>query len=173
MSRVRIGRIIGTHGLRGGIKVVPLTDYPERFFSMESISLYSAEGAFLRELTVLSARYSEHKGILVLRTKQLLRIEDAEPFFGSFVEIPPEERYPLAEGAFWVDDLKGISAVRHEDGSFLGMLTDVVPAGENDIYVIRDNDGTDHYIPAVKQFIAGVDLEKREIRIMLIEGLWA
>ncbi len=172
MNRVRIGRITGTHGLRGGIKVVPLTDYPERFSSMESISLYNAEGVFLRELSVVSSRYSEHKKMLVLRTKELQRIEDAESFSGAFIEIFPEERYLLAEGEFWIDDLKGLAAVRHDDGSPLGTLSDVVSGGESDIYVIRDDEGTDHYIPAVKQFIAGVDLEKREIRIALIEGLW-
>ncbi|HRV97451.1 MAG TPA: 16S rRNA processing protein RimM, partial [Aminobacteriaceae bacterium] len=70
------------------------------------------------------------------------------------------------------EDLKGLSAVRHQDGASLGKLVDVATAGENDIYVIRDDSGNDHYIPAVKQFVAEVNLEKKEIRILLIEGLW-
>ena len=172
MNRVRVGRVIGTHGLRGSLKVVPLTDFPERFLSMEKMSLYNADGQLLRELSILSARYTEHKGILVIQTEEIRRIEEAEPFIGTFIEILPEERYALGEGEFWIDDLKGLTAVRHEDGAFLGTLTDVAPGGENDLYVIRDENGKDHFIPAVKQFIGEVNLEKREIRILLIEGLW-
>ena len=172
MNRVRIGRIVGTHGLRGALKIVPMTDFPERFLSMERMTVYSGEGAPLRELSLLSARYTEHKGILVVQTEELLRIEDAEALSGAFIEIPPEERYLLEEDEFWIDDLKGLVAVRCEDGSLLGTLMDVAVAGENDIYIIRDDSGKDHYIPAVKEFIVGVDLEKREIRIRLIEGLW-
>ncbi len=53
-----------------------------------------------------------------------------------------------------------------------GVLADVISQGENDLYVVKDEKGKDHYIPAVKEFIAGVDLDKGEIRISLIEGLW-
>lgn len=172
MNRVRIGRIVGTHGLRGALKVVPLTDYPERFHSMEKMSVYSAEGQPITTLTLLSSQYSDHKKLLVIQTEELRRIEDAAPLSGAFIEVFPEERYPLGEGEYWIEDLKGLSAVRHEDGTPLGKVVDVVTAGENDLYVIRDDSGVDHYIPAVKQFIAEVNLEKRELRILLIEGLW-
>ena len=139
---------------------------------MKSMSLYTIDGKLLRELTPLSARYLEHKKLLVIQTEELRRIEDAELLSGAFIEIPPEERYPLGEEEFWIADLEGLEAVRHEDDVPLGTLVDVVAAGENDVYVIRDEAGKDHYIPAVKQFIAEVNLEKREIRITLIEGLW-
>jgi RimM protein, required for 16S rRNA processing len=88
------------------------------------------------------------------------------------VEIFPEERYPLEEGAFWVDDLIGMTVVDHSTGDVLGTVSEVFPAGENDLYVVRDEAGTDHFIPAVREFIAGVDLDRREMRISLIEGLW-
>ncbi|HRV98862.1 MAG TPA: 16S rRNA processing protein RimM, partial [Aminobacteriaceae bacterium] len=74
MNRVRIGRIVGTHGLRGALKIVPLTDYPERFHSMEKMSVYSAEGQIITTLTLLSSRYSDHKKLLVIQTEELRRI---------------------------------------------------------------------------------------------------
>ncbi len=173
MNRVRIGRIIGTHGLGGAFKVLPLTDFPERFATMKRISVYGEDGSFLRELEIASARYLEGKKIVLLQAEQLRRIEDAEPLKGTFIEIPPEERIPLEEGEYWVDDLRGMTAVNHEDGEHLGTLIDVLRPGGADLYVIRDESGSDHYIPAVRQFIAEVNLEKRQVRISLVEGLWS
>ena len=139
---------------------------------MESLSAYDADGVLLQKLTVLSARFSEHTKTLVLRTEELRSIEEAEPLREAFFEILPEERVPLEEGTFWIDDLKGMAVVQHEDGAFLGDLADVVPTGAHDVYAVRDGEGKLHYIPATKQFVARVDLEKRELRVTLIDGLW-
>lgn len=171
-NRVLIGRIVGAQGLRGELKIHALTDNPARFFDMDTIRLYGSDGTLRSELTLLSVRFLDSKGIVVAGTKEVKDRCGAEALVGTTVEILPEERYPLEEGAFWVDDLLGMTAVDHSTGDVLGTVSDVFPAGENDLYVVRDETGTDHFIPAVREFIAGVDLEKREMRISLIEGLW-
>lgn len=171
-NRVLIGRIVGAQGLRGELKIHALTDNPARFFDMDTIRLYGSDGTLRSELTLLSVRFLDSKGIVVAGTKEVKDRSGAEALVGTTVEILPEERYPLEEGAFWVDDLLGMTAVDHSTGDVLGTVSDVFPAGENDLYVVRDETGTDHFIPAVREFIAGVDLEKREMRISLIEGLW-
>jgi 16S rRNA processing protein RimM len=139
---------------------------------MDTLRLYGSDGTLRSELTLLSVRFLDSKGIVVAGTKEVKDRNGAEALVGTTVEILPEERYPLEEGAFWVDDLLGMTVVDHSTGDVLGTVSDVVPAGENDLYTVRDETGTDHFIPAVKEFIAGVDLEKREMRISLIEGLW-
>ncbi|MGD9822409.1 MAG: ribosome maturation factor RimM [Aminobacteriaceae bacterium] len=171
-NRVLIGRIVGAQGLRGELKIHALTDNPARFFDMDTIRLYGSDGTLRSELTLLSVRFLDSKGIVVAGTKEVKDRSGAEALVGTTVEILPEERYPLEEGAFWVDDLLGMTVVDHSTGDVLGTVSDVFPAGENDLYVVRDETGTDHFIPAVREFIAGVDLEKREMRISLIEGLW-
>ena len=172
MSRVRIGRIVGTHGLKGQHLQLPLTDYPERFAGMKHISVYSGDGLFLRGLSVVSVRHAGGKNQLLLQTGELGRVEEAEQLKGTYIEVLPEERVPLEDGEFWIDELKGLTAVKHEDEEPLGTLVDVVRSGDNDLYVIRDASGADHYIPAVSQFIAEVNLEKEQVRISLVEGLW-
>lgn len=154
------------------MKIFPLTDYPDRFTSMNRVSIYGEAGGFLRELTVESARFSEGRKTVLLQAVEIRRIEDAAPLKGAFIEVPLEERVPLEEGEYWLDDLKGMTAVRHEDGEILGKVVDVLRPGGADLYVIRDESGVDRYIPAVRQFIAEVDLEKSLMRISLIEGLW-
>lgn len=171
-NRVRIGRILGPHGIRGELKILALTDLPERFLSMEKMRVYTGEGAFRTELTLLSARRIEHKGLVLAQTEEITSRSEAEGFAGSFIEIEPEERYALDEGEFWVDDLLGMTAMNAESGETLGTVQDVASAGEQDLYVIRDENGKDHYIPAVKEFIKEVNLEKRQISIALMEGLW-
>lgn len=171
-NRVRIGRILGPQGVRGELKILALTDLPERFLSMEKMRVFSDEGVFRRELTLLSARRVEHKGLIVAETEEISSRSEAEGLVGNYIEIEPEERYPLEEGEFWIDDLIGMAAVNGESGETLGTLRDVVSAGEQDIYIIRDENGKDHYIPAVKEFITEVNLEKRKISIALMEGLW-
>ena len=171
-NRVRIGRILGPQGVRGELKILALTDLPERFFSMEKMRVFTDEGVFRTELTLLSARRVEHKGLIVAETEEISSRPEAEGFAGDFIEIEPEERYALDEGEFWIDDLLGMTAVNADSGETLGTVRDVASAGEQDIYVIRDENGKDHYIPAVKEFIREVNLEKRQISIALMEGLW-
>ncbi len=139
---------------------------------MEKMRVYTDEGVFRRELTLLSARRIEHKGLIVAETGEVTSRSEAESLSGSFIEIDPEERYDLDEGEFWIDDLLGMTALDAKSGEKLGTVRDVASAGEQDIYVVRDENGKDHYIPAVKEFIREVNLENRQIRIALMEGLW-
>ena len=171
-NRVRIGRILGPQGVRGELKILALTDLPERFLSMEKMRVFTGEGVFRKEFTLVSARRIEHKGLIVAETEEVLSRSEAEEYAGCFIEIDPEERYDLDEGEFWIDDLLGMAVLNAESGKILGTVRDVASAGEQDIYVIRDENGKDHYIPAVKEFIREVNLENRQIRIALMEGLW-
>ncbi|TDY59892.1 16S rRNA processing protein RimM [Aminivibrio pyruvatiphilus] len=158
--------------MRGELKIHAQTDNPARFADMDTLRLYGSDGTLRAELTLLSVRFLDSKGIVVAGTKEVTDRNGAEALVGATVEIFPEERYPLEEGAFWVDDLIGMTVVDHSTGDVLGTVSEVFPAGENDLYVVRDEAGTDHFIPAVREFIAGVDLDRREMRISLIEGLW-
>ena len=158
--------------MRGELKIHAQTDNPARFADMDTLRLYGSDGMLRAELTLLSVRFLDSKGIVVAGTKEVTDRNGAEALVGATVEIFPEERYPLEEGAFWVDDLIGMTVVDHSTGDVLGTVSEVFPAGENDLYVVRDEAGTDHFIPAVREFIAGVDLDRREMRISLIEGLW-
>lgn len=170
--RVLIGRVVGAHGLRGELKIQALTDNPGRFEDMRTLKLYGEDGAFKVALTVESVRLSVNKAVAVVKCGEIKTRNDAEELIGATLEVLPEERYPLEEGAYWVDDLAGLKVLDNSTGDELGVLASVIPAGGNDIYVVKDSSGADHYIPAVKEFIAAVDLDKKEMRISLIEGLW-
>ena len=70
-SRVRIGRIVGVHGVRGRLKILPLTDSPERFETMESMAVYGADGAHRVTVTPTSIRWVPGRKILVVETEEI------------------------------------------------------------------------------------------------------
>jgi len=87
------------------------------------------------------------------------------------VLIEPEDRVPLPEGSFWVDDLIGLSVVDN-GGEVLGVVENILSTGGKELYEIRDGNGKLHYIPAVDDFVKEIDLSSGKIRVELIEGLW-
>ena len=165
---VLIGRVASAHGLRGEINVVPLTDFPERFDGMESVALYK-DGQFLRDVGVLGVR-SGGKGVIVLET-DLEDRDEAEACAGAEIRVAPEERAELPPDSFWVDDLIGLR-VFDDAGRELGVVTDFLPVGANELYEIRGLDGETRYVPAVGEFIRNIDVKGGRLEISLIEGLW-
>ncbi len=169
IRRILIGRVSSAHGLHGEINVVPLTDCPERFRAMESIPLYK-EGRFLRSLRVKDVRFNAGGDTLTLKT-ELENRDEAEACVGSDILVEPEDRVPLPPDHFWVDDLIGLR-VEDTEGRPLGVVTDLLSAGANELYEVRDPEGKLHYIPAVEEFVRVIDPEEGRIQVSLIEGLW-
>lgn len=171
-DRYLIGRVAGAHGVRGELKIKALTDNPSRFDKMKTLRLYRGDGEPFAELSIVSVRHMPNKGMVLVMTEEIRDRDGAETLAGATVKVFADERYDLEEGSWWVDDLIGMTAIDQSTGGKLGRVAAVIPAGGNDLYVIRDESGADHYIPAVKEFIAEVNLDRKEIRISLIEGLW-
>ncbi|WP_303296137.1 ribosome maturation factor RimM [Pyramidobacter piscolens] len=169
-ARVVIGQVQGTHGLRGEIKIRPLTDFPERFFGMESLSFYR-NGKCAGDYRVEGMRDALTRGYFLAALEGVETIEQAELLRGCSVEIAPDERVPLAPGEFWTSDLIGLDAC-DDRGEKLGVVKDIVDSGPAQLLVIHDFAGKDHLIPAVPEFFRDADLKARRVAIHLIEGLW-
>ncbi|ADE56690.1 MULTISPECIES: ribosome maturation factor RimM [Aminobacterium] len=169
---VTIGRIVGVHGLRGGIKIFPLTDFPQRFFTMKNLAVYGEDEKPLAVLTVQDMKFLDGKGIIVAETRELQTPKSAESLKDCLIKITSEERYSLEEGEYWIDDLIGMKVFEKGSGRYLGMVHNVFFAGENDIYTVISDDGKEHFIPAVSEFIKKVDIDNRVMEVEMIEGLW-
>ncbi len=169
-SLVLIGRVAGAHGVRGQIRLIPLTDFPERFHSMKEISLY-------RDDQILGTWKITGSGELLSRRQIILSLEgldgrdEAQSLQGCEIYISPEERVPLSEGQYWISDLIGLE-VFDDCGEALGTLTEVSRGGASDLLEITDFQGKVHLIPMVEPFLKEISLEQRRAVIHLIEGLW-
>lgn len=168
-GKVAVGRVSSPHGVRGELSVFPLTDFPERFQAMDSIDLYRGD-VLVRTLSVKRVRFNEGRDSLILES-ELRDRDEAAALSGALILIDAEDRVELPEGHFWVDDLIGLKAEDME-GRPLGTVENILSAGANETYEIRDFEGRLHYVPAVEAFVRDIDLERGRLRVSLIEGLW-
>ncbi|MDR2136984.1 MAG: ribosome maturation factor RimM [Synergistaceae bacterium] len=168
-DKITIGYVSSAHGVKGEVKVVPLTDFPERFQKMDTLDLY-AGGVFVRTLRVTRMRKDASKNEFIVASDISDR-DEARKCAGMSILIDRQDRVPLPEGSFWVDDLLGLS-VENEKGEVLGVVANLLSSGGNEIYEIEDEKGKFHYIPAVENFVKNIDLDAGKIVVELIEGLW-
>jgi 16S rRNA processing protein RimM len=137
---------------------------------MDVLNLHSSDGRFVRTFHIRNLREHEGKGEFIAAGDPVDRNE-AEKLVGLSILVDREERFPLPEGEFWVDDLIGLQ-VQDTEGNPLGEVVDFLSAGGNEIYAVRDEKGSLHYIPAVEEFVKDIDLASETMVVKLIEGLW-
>lgn len=170
-KRITIGRIAGTHGVRGRMLLLPLTDYPERFLDMEELVL-ELPGKPRRTLKVTEMTPYSNKGTFFLSAEGVNDRDAAESYKNWFVTVADDERVELSEDEFWIDDIIGLETVESGSGNSLGTVEEVMQTGSNDVYLIRTPQGELRPIPATEQAIDKVDLENRKIMVTIPEGLW-
>lgn len=170
-GRTIIGKIVGAHGINGTMLLLPLTDYPERFFDMKTIDL-NQPGKPRKTLKVRKLAPYEGKGTFFFQAEGVNDRDAAELRKGSFVTIADDERVELEEDEYWIDDLVGLSVVENGSGRKLGTVEEVMLTGSNDVYLIRTPEGKLLPIPAVAEAIGSVDVETGTITVTVPEGLW-
>ncbi|MDR3353583.1 MAG: ribosome maturation factor RimM [Synergistaceae bacterium] len=170
-GRTMIGKIVGAHGVRGTLRIHPLTDYPERFLGMRTLYI-EKQGKPHRELEVTGIAAHEGKGQFLASVSGISDRESAEAFSGYVVTVAPDERVELPEGEYWIDSLIGLDVIDAESGGKLGEIEDVMPTGGNDVYQVRAQDGSVKMIPAVADVVKEIDLDAGVVKVSLPEGLW-
>ena len=156
---VEAGRIVNTHGVNGEVKIEVWLDSPEYFRSFKRLYLNGAEKK------ILSARV--HKSFVIARLDGVEDLNAAMALKGKTVEILRADAH-LKEGEFFVQDILGFRVV-DERGTEIGRLVDAEETPASMIYVVKGE--KEHLIPAVREFILGIDARREEIRVHLIEGM--
>ena len=163
---LKVGVITTTHGVRGEVKVFPTTDDAERFLELEYVLLDT--GRELRRLDIKNVRF--FKNLVILKFDGIDNINDIEKYKGKDLWIPREEAQELGEDEYYIADLQGLNVVL-EDGTEFGTLRDVMETGANDVYIIDSNEHGEVLLPAIKERILDVDLEKNTMTVHLMKGL--
>ncbi len=118
--------------------------------------------------TITGVKY--FKNLVILQLKEIQDMNEALALKGGTVLIPIEQALPLAEDENYIFQMVGLVA-QEEDGTKLGLLTDVMQTGAHDIYVIDDGSKHGLMIPATKEFIREVNVDEGYLIVKLIEGL--
>jgi len=163
----------GAHGIRGELRLLPLTDFPDRFNHMNHLNVYRPNGSFWCRLTINSLREHVGKKQFIVGVDEIADRDEAENLRGGIVMIDPEERVELPEGFYWVDDLIGLDVMDVEGGDRLGVLVEIMPTGSNDVYVVEACDGKRHMLPAISEVVKEINVEEGFIKVHLMEGLWS
>lgn len=162
-----IGKITGTHGIRGTMRVFPTTEDPSRFERLKEI-IVEIRG---KRETFHIQKVAFHKQFVLLTVKEITDINVAELYKNGRILIPDAMAIPLGEDEYYNRDLYGLKVVT-EEGEELGEITEIFPTGSNDVYVVKkDGKGKELLLPAIKDCIKNVDLENSVMTVKLLEGL--
>ncbi|MCL6559639.1 MAG: ribosome maturation factor RimM [Firmicutes bacterium] len=162
---ITIGKIVNTQGHRGAVRVLPLTDFPERFAAMDRIRVTLKDGK--KEFRIEPAQ--PYKKFIIMKFKEIPDMNAAETLKGGILQVPREELVALPEGNYYIFDIVGLT-VYDSLGGRLGEVTDVLQTGSNDVYVVETG-GKPLLVPALKQVVKEIDPAGRRMVVDLPEGL--
>lgn len=160
------GEIVGTHGVRGELRVNPWCDAPEFLKNFKRLYL-SADGT--AELAVLSARV--HKNVVLLVLDTVDTMEKAQALRGKTVYIRREDA-PLKAGNWFIQDLIGCRVLDADTNALYGEITEISETGANDVWHITDANGNTTLIPAIPSVVINADTENSVVQIRPLAGLF-
>lgn len=166
---ISVGKILKTHGIKGELKVLPLTDDPDKRFQPGSTFYIKTNEEKLTEYTIEKSKPYK-KNTILLKFLNVDSIDDAENLSGTYLTIPEKEIAPLEEGRFYIFQIVGLR-VYEENGEYLGKIIEVQQTGSNDVYIIKKDSGKELLIPALKEVVKKVDLDNKTMIVHLLPGL--
>jgi 16S rRNA processing protein RimM len=165
---ITLARVVKTQGRRGEVAGEIYSDVPGRFaVGMKLLALPREPNKIRRELEVQD--FWPHKGLLVFKFAGVDSISEAEMLLGFELQVPQSQRSELQAGWNYVSDLVGCSVL--DRGRDIGRIEDVeFGAGEAPLLMVRDV-ARRVEIPFAEAYLDSVDLERRQVRMSLPEGL--
>lgn len=160
-----VGEIAGTHGVKGGLKVFPLTDDPNRFKKLEKVYLDIENNKV--EHNVVSC--SVGNKFVLLQLENINDMETAQKLRHILVNIHKDDAIKLPKDSYFIFDLIGIDVYTLED-KYLGKITDILNSAANDVYIV-EKEGKSLLLPAIKDVVKKVDVENKRMSVKLLKGL--
>jgi len=155
-----VGYVLKPQGLKGEIKVKTLTDHPDRFDDLDKVFLKERDDVY-RAVNIVGRRYMKESVILLL--EGVVGKDQAECLRGRSLWIPRSMTKPLSKNSYFIADIIGCK-VEFEEGNCIGVITDVLKTGSNDVFVVV-NDKKETLIPALKKIVTTVDIDHMRIVI--------
>ena len=159
-ERIVIGRVGAAHGIRGEVRIIPLTDFPARFAALREVMVGD-------ELLHIESVKPQGKNFL-MRFREYTVREDAQKLTGRLLTVARAEAAPLDEGEYYVFDIVGLT-VYDEENNELGTVENVLRTGSNDVYAVRSEDGREILIPALRKVVRTIDVPNGRMTVRLSE----
>ena len=159
-----VGKIVGTHGIRGMVRIDPWSDDPE--FLTDFKCFYIDEGKEVLKAT----RVSPHGHIVIAAIEGIDSIEKAEKYRNKEIFIKRDDA-DLPEGRYFISEITGSTVYDSQNGKVLGTLTDVFKTGANDVWQVT-NGGKDYLVPVIDDVVNSVDIDNGKIEITPLKGIF-
>ncbi|WP_295746650.1 ribosome maturation factor RimM [uncultured Limosilactobacillus sp.] len=167
MKYYDVATIVKTHGIKGELQVLSVTDFPEERFQPGS-QLFLTTDNGTQPVEVESVR--PHKQFLLVKLKGHDNINDVLPFVKGKLQVSEDQQEKLPAGQYYYRQIVGL-AVDETNGHHLGRIKEIMPTGANDVWVVERAAKADLLLPAIPDVVKKVDLDKGTITVELMEGL--
>ncbi|MGM9986543.1 MAG: ribosome maturation factor RimM [Bacillaceae bacterium] len=168
MKLYNVGKIVNTHGVRGEVRVISKTDFPEERYTLGN-TLYIEKGKG-DQVKVTVASHRQHKSFDLLTFKEFHNINEVEQFKGCLLQVTEDQLVELEEDEFYYHEIIGC-IVFSEEGEEIGKVGEIIETGANDVWVLKRKGKKDALIPYIESIVKEIDVEEKKIIIHLMEGL--
>ncbi len=163
---IPVGKIIGTHGIKGLLKVYSYSGNIQSLESTKTVFLKGKNGS-LSEYNIKSV--SAHAGGFILALNDYSDINQVLSLTGSELCLKQNQLPVPDEDEYYWRDLIGLDVFTDQDIK-LGTLVDIFETGSSDIYVVRGS-SKEYLIPAIADVITNIDIPGKKMIITPLEGL--
>lgn len=161
---LEIGKIVGTHGVRGMIRIQPWSDNGD--FLTKFKNFYLENGKTKIEMD----KITPHGNVVISAIKGVNTIEDAEKLRNQILYIKRSDA-KLPEGRYFVSEIIGSKVIDAETDEQIGTLTDVSQTGANDVWHIKKGE-KEYLVPAIPDVVIDVDIDNDVVKIKLLKGIF-
>ena len=161
---LEVGQFVGTHGVRGMVRIQPWSDNGE--FLTQFKKFYLNNG----ETKIEMSKIAPHGNVVIAQIKGVDSIEQAESFRGKTLYIKRSDAR-LPEGRYFISEIIGSKVFDADTDKLLGILNDVSPTGANDVWHIKSGD-KEYLVPAIDDVIVSVNIDTEQIVIRPLKGIF-
>lgn len=163
---LKVGQISNAHGVKGEVKVYPLTDNIKRFSKLKFIFMKNHDEYI--KIEIQGVKYL--KDFVVLKLANIENMNEALKYKNEYIYVDRENAVKLPKDSYFISDLIDME-VNTNEGEYLGKVTSVFSTGSNDVYEIKSEIGKVILVPAIKDVILEIDVANKKMLIKLLEGL--
>ncbi|MCP9792762.1 ribosome maturation factor RimM [Vulcanococcus limneticus Candia 3F8] len=165
-----VGRVVGVQGLKGELRINPMSDFPERF-TRPGRRWLQRRGEPPQPLELLTGRQLPGRELYVVRFEGVADRSAAEALVGRDLLVPAADRPKLAKGEFHLLDLVGLEVRLEADGAMIGRVSDLIHAGNDLLEVELSEGGRRLLIPFVEAIVPRVELAEGWLSLTPPPGL--
>lgn len=159
------GKIVGTHGVRGELRVESWCDSPKVLAGFRTLYWNGGETA----VKVLGARV--HKSLVLMKLEGVDSATQGDLLRGKVLYLARKD-VKIPEGRYFIQDLIDMQVQDADTGTVYGKVREVFQTGANNVYRIVGENGKEYLFPAVEEMIAETDLDGGVIRVRPIAGIF-